>query len=354
MRLAAPDVPPDNREMPGDVAAYRRLYEMILGYRVSQVLRVAAILGIADEIADGRATASAIAGVAGVDSLLLHRLLRTLAALGVLSDLGDGSFATTDLGELLRSATAGSLRDMAVANGEPGWWAAWEKLPRAVRGDGVAFEIANGHNWWQEMDASPGLATLFNNSMIATAERLVPQLVEALEIAGARHIVDVGGGNGALLAGILQAAPRARGTVFDRATGLAGAGEYLTHHGVADRCAIVEGDFFESVPSGGDIYVLSRILHDWPDEQAAAILRSCRRAMTADTTLVVIDVVLPARAVDDAESHLAVLFDMHMFVLFGAQERTDSEFRRLLGDAGFRVDRVLPTLPTATLVATAI
>jgi hypothetical protein len=167
-------------------------------------------------------------------------------------------------------------------------------------------------------------------------------------------VVDVGGGNGGLIASVLAAHPGLRGVLFDLESGLAGADELLRRRGVADRCTTVAGDFFESVPAGGDIYLLRLVLHDWDDEHAARILNTLRRAMSPGSRLVVIDHLLPARADTSPASRAALIIDMSMYVLFGARERTERDMRGMLDAAGFRVERIAITVPPRTVIAQAI
>jgi orsellinic acid C2-O-methyltransferase len=330
-----------------------RLYDMILGYRATQIIRTAALLGICDELAAEPLTPAALATRVHVDAALLGRLLKALAALGVLTEAEDGRFANAEMGSLLRSDVEGSLRSTAIGMGEDSWWRAWGALPRAASSGGVPYELAHGRTFWQEMADEPAVAARFNSFMSGRAQIFAPQLLRQFDFSGALHIVDVGGGVGALLAGILQAHPRTQGTLFDLPAGLAGAPAYLRARGVESRCTLVAGSFFDSVPTGADVYILRDILHDWPDDRAAEILRACRSAMTAGAKLLVIDAVLPARATDDPAALTKFLYDINMFVLFGARERTEHELRGMLEAASFTVERLLPTEPTATLVATA-
>jgi ubiquinone/menaquinone biosynthesis C-methylase UbiE len=203
------------------------------------------------------------------------------------------------------------------------------------------------------MRDSPEMAERFNAFMATQTETFLPQLLHHFDFSTARHVVDVGGGKGALMAGILRANPRARGTVCDLEAGLSAARAYLEAQGVASRVDLAVGSFFDSVQAGADVYVLRHILHDWPDDRAADILAVCRRAMRPGARLLVIETLLPDRAIDDPAARIKFFYDLNMFVMFGARERTERELQTMLEEAGFTVDRVLPTEPTATLVATA-
>ncbi|MEO8898363.1 MAG: methyltransferase [Candidatus Dormibacter sp.] len=330
-----------------------RLYAMILGYRGTQIIRTAAQLRICDELAAQSMTSSALAARLCVDPPLLHRVLRALAALGLLTEADDGRFANTEMGTLLRSDVEGSLRSTVLGMAEDSSWRAWGQLPRAVSSGGVPYERSEGRTVWDEMANDPTMAARFNSFMAGRAEIFAPHLLSLYDFSGARHIVDVGGGVGALLARILEAHPAAHGTLFDLRAGLADAAAYLRARGVEDRCTLVPGSFFDSVPAGADVYILRDILHDWPDERATEILRVCRAAMTPGAKLLVIDAVLPSRATDDPEAVTKFLYDINMFVLFGARERTEQELRAMLEATSFTTDRLLQTEPTATLVATA-
>lgn len=330
-----------------------RLYEMILGYRSTQIIRTAALLGICDELAAEPLASSVLATRVRVEPGLLHRLLQALAALGVLTEGEDGRFSNAAMGGLLRGDVDGSLRTTVIGTAEDSSWRAWSELPRALISGGVPYERSEGRTFWEQMANDHVVAARFNSFMSGRAEIFAPELLSRFDFSSARHIVDIGGGIGALLAAVLQSHPHAQGTLFDLPAGLADAPEYLRARGVESRCTLVPGSFFESVPPGADVYILRDILHDWPDDRAAQILSVCRSAMAPAATLLVIDAVLPPRAIDDSHVRPKFLYDINMFVLFGARERTERELRGMLEAASFTVERLLPTEPTATLVATA-
>ena len=335
------------------MTAAQRLYRLMLGYRATQAIRAAAMLGVCDALGAGPGASSAVAAEVAADPDLIQRLLKALAALGLCTENGDGLFTNTELGDLLRGDVPGSLRSTAIGLGEDSWWTAWGALPRAIRAGRVPFELAHGKTFWEEMAEDPEVAGRFNSFMSGQTENFIRLLLDAFDFSRTRHIVDVGGGNGALLAGILQENLDAHGTLVDLPSGLSTAAAYLRAHGVADRCDVVQGSFFDSLPSGADVYILRLILHDWPDDQANAILAVCRRAMRMGASLLVIDAAMPERASAQPSALVKFLYDMHMFVLFGARERTQREMRRILEDASFRVERVVPTEPAAIYIAAA-
>ncbi len=176
----------------------------------------------------------------------------------------------------------------------------------------------------------------FNAFMTAKTREFVHDLLEHHNLSSAQHLVDVGGGSGALIAGLLQAAPATRGTVFDTESGLADTEQLLREYGVRDRCTLAAGSFFDRVPAGGDVYILRQILHDWPDDRAAEILAACRRSMRVGEQLLVIDQILPDMLTDDPAQSYAFEMDLHMFVLFGARERAESELTAMITERWLR------------------
>lgn len=328
---------------------------MISGYRTTQMVRAAVMLGAFDQLATKPLNAVDLAGLVGADSGLLHRLLRALSSYEVVTEQEDGKFSNTELGDLLRSDVAGSARNVALGLSEDVWYGAWEQLLGGIRDGALPFQRAYpGKTFWEVIEANPEVKVRFNGFMVAQTEAFAPQLLEAFDFAACRQIVDVGGGNGALIASILAAHGNLRGVLFDLEPGLDGANEYLLQRGVRDRCELVAGNFFDSVPEGGDAYLLKYVLHDWDDDRAASILASCRRGMPPGAHLLVIDQLLPGRATDTSKDRISMTLDMHMYVLFGARERTEDELRGMLGRAGFEVEQVAPTWPPSTIVARAV
>jgi SAM-dependent methyltransferase len=328
---------------------------MISGFRTTQIVRAAAMLGLCDALASGPLEAAELAPRLGADPGLLRRLLRALSAFGVLTEAADGKFSNTELGDLLREDTAGSLRNVALGMAEDASYEAWKELPGAIRDGSLPFQRAHGgKSFWEVIQADPDVSARFNAYMVARTEAFASQLLTAFDFSGCGHVVDIGGGNGALIAQVLATHAALRGTIFDLEPGLDGADAYLRKRGVRDRCQLVAGDFFESVPEGGDAYLLRHILHDWDDDRAAAILATCRRGMRPGAALLVIDHFLPHRAADTLEDRYSFTLDLQMHVFFGARERTEDDLRQMIDSAGFRVERVEPTRPTSTIVARTI
>lgn len=303
------------------------LLKLLNGYQVTQAIHVAAVLGIADVLQQGGRSADDLAGETGTDPRTLYRLLRALAAVGVFREEGDRTFALTPVGEKLIADRPGSLRDYAIFIGHESNWITWGSLLDGVRTGSNVFRQVYGKSVWEYRAARPELSALFTRATAQT--KLAGSVLDICDFSGFGTIVDVGGGTGAMLAGILAAHPQAKGVLFDQPHVVAN--NRLSETGVADRCRAVGGDFFAGVPEGGDAYILRAVLHDWEDEDCVAILKSCRKAVSDTARLFLVErLVGPPN--DDAETKF---FDLTMLVNPGGRERTREEYGRLLEAAGF-------------------
>ena len=306
---------------------------------ITHAVRAMAVLGLADHLAAGPRTARELAEATGTHPPTLARLLRTLAALGLCATEEDGRVRLTPRGELLRSDAPNSLRPYVLALHAPHVERAWDLLPEAVRTGEPTFPRVHGLDFWDYLTAHPEEGPLFDAAMTGSADARARALLTARDLSAIGTLVDVGGGQGRLLASALAATPGLRGVLFDRPEVLPGAEAFLSAAGVADRCSLIAGDFFAAVPPGGDAYTLALIIHDWPDEEATAILRACHRAMAPGARLWIVEqLIQPGDAYDRGK-----LLDLLMLVLFGAQERTAEEYRALLEAAGFGQVAVHPT-----------
>jgi precorrin-6B methylase 2 len=321
-----------------DVAAARaELSRLMDGYLTTQLVYVAAELGIADLIADRRISGQDAAAALGVHAEPLTRVLRGLAAGGLLDEDGQGLFSLTPVGDGLRTDAAASLHGAARVRGDL-YYTAAAGLLGAVRGGGTAFENVHGVPFFDHLASDPAREAAFAASMAARASREAADVVATYDFAGVDLLVDVGGGSGTLLTAALQATPHLEAVLVDRAGPVEEARARFEAAGLADRARAVEGDFFEAVPAGGDAYLLSRVLHDWGDSDATRILRTCRAGMAPGSRLLVVEALLPERAADAPE---AIRMDLHMLVLLGSAERTPEQFDSLLGASGFEVRRIL-------------
>ncbi|MGW5347936.1 methyltransferase [Streptomyces sp. NPDC004050] len=313
----------------------RALLELMTGAWQTQAIAVGAELGVFDALspdAAGPSTVAALAGRVAADTDGLGRLLRYLATLGLLvgpyGPDGD-TYALTGLGELLREDAPHSMRPLALIYGGP-FYESFGRLLYAVRTGRDAFLHHFGAHHFPYFAQNPPWDTVFDLSMQASSPMFGP-VPAVVDRPGVDVVVDVAGGNGELMAQILGAAPRLRGVLLEREHVVAAARARLERTGTADRCTFLTGDFTRSVPGGGDVYVLSRVLHDWDDERCLEILRRCAEAMPAEAELLVVERLLPT---DGAES-LAVAWNLHMLCNVGGRERTLDHYRGLLAEAGF-------------------
>lgn len=316
--------------------ARRELLRLIHGFEVSQALRIAVELGIADMLNDPL-TADQLAECAKVDSSALARTLRLLHAVGVFGVDDRGRYTRTSMSELLRTNAPASLAPWTRLLTREYIWSAWAHAPEAVRTGASVFETVHGDTVWAYRAARPDESALFDLAMAGVTQDAVMAIVEAYKFPAAKHIIDVAGGNGTFLSCLLGVQPDLHATLFEQPHVLPHASRRLIEAGIADRCKLMEGDFFSAIPVSGDYYVLKSILHDWDDAAAVAILRNCRRAMTPRARLLIVEqLMVPG-------DQIAACLDMHMLVVLGGAERTEKEFETLLRDADLNLARVIPT-----------
>jgi hypothetical protein len=328
-----------------DRPMWEALRDTILGNRVSAALYVAAKLGIADLLADGAKRSEDLAHAAGAHPQSLYRVLRLLASQGVFAEVEPRRFALTPLATLLRTDVPGSLRALAIRNGGLDW-RPWGALLHSVRTGTPAFDHVYGMSLFAYLAQDAESAQVFNDTMTMFTQRDARAVVGAYDFSGIGTLVDIGGGHGALMAAILEASPRTRGILVDLPAVIEGAQRQLTARGLHPRCDVVAADFFESVPVGGDAYLLKYVIHDWDDERAVTILRNCHRAMVADGRLLLVEALIPF---DDAP-HFGKSADVTMLAFTGGLERTEAEYRALFASAGFVLTRIIPTESHASVL----
>jgi SAM-dependent methyltransferase len=311
---------------------------MIVGFRPTQAIYVAAKLGIADQVADIPMSADELAQATKAHAPSLRRLLLMLSSIGLFVEDTAGRFRATALGELLRRDHPQSQRSFAMMYGSPFFWKPWGELCEAIVTGQPAFDREFGVPLFDYLSAHPDDAAIFNEAMTSISAKDVSAILAAYDFSGFERIVDVGGGHGGLLHAILSANPRLHGVLADRAPVVANAAA-VRGEPIARRCSIVETDFFESVPADADVYVMKHIVHDWNDEDAQRILRNCRRAIQPDGRLLLVELVLKGSNEPDPGKGL----DLNMLVLLKGRERTEAELEALLRGAGFSLMRVIPT-----------
>jgi hypothetical protein len=328
-----------------------RFQSILTGSWKTQALYVAAELRIADLLASGPRTSADLASSVGAHPHSLHRLLRALSALDICLERDDGSFELTPLGALLQDGSPHSLRAWTMWWGHH-LWPVWGNLLYSVKTGRSARTLLFGTDGFGHLQEDPEAAAVFYRVTIELTRLTAEFVMEAYDFSQLNRVVDVGGGHGEMLAYVLRSNPQASGTLFDLAIAVAGAAEnFQKNHSVLDgRCAFVAGDFFDAIPPGGDAYILKSVIHDWDDERSARILANCRRAMTEDARLLVIEPILSERSEATALQATLSQHDLTMLVALGARERTEREFSTLLNAAGLRVSRIIPAGPVYSII----
>jgi O-methyltransferase/methyltransferase family protein len=322
----------NSKELPGDT-----LFRMITGFRNTQTLYVVAKLGVADLLINGPVDSSTLAQKLNVHPRSLFRVMRALAGQGVFTQDRSNCFGLTSIGQLLRTDNPHTLRYAAIEFGEENYRAAGELLYTVKTGE-TAFDHVYGMGRWDFLGKNPE-ASKTCNLFMASSQARFPNPFEFYNFKDRHLIVDVGGGRGHVIAGIMKLNSNLKGILFDLPQGVAEARSFLTSEGIDQRCQIVTGSFFDSVPAGGDLYLLSRILHDWQDQEAKLILDNCRKAIRDDGILLLRENVIP----EGDTPHAGKQLDISMLYMVGGAERTEEEWSRLLQDSRFKLNRIIKT-----------
>ncbi|WP_371404548.1 acetylserotonin O-methyltransferase [Kribbella sp. NBC_00662] len=315
--------------------ASQELHRLAAGYQVTQAIHVAARLGLSDLIAAGPKSLTELASATGADEQALARLMHALTALGLYTADSEG-FANTELGAALRVDAPRSVAGWARFIGTGSHWTAYAGLEQSVRTGETAFPAVHGEPVWEYRAKHPDEQAAFDAAMTSRSDVVADAVVAAYDFSRCRTVVDIGGGRGRLLAGILERNPSVEGVLFDQPDVVAGAGDLLA--GVADRCTVVGGNFFDSVPSG-DTLVLKSVIHDWADAESIQILRTCRRAVTDDGRVLLVEQLL-----DRSPDAVATAFsDVNMLIMTGGRERSTDDYRALLAAAELELTDIVAT-----------
>ena len=322
------------------------MLDLITGYWLSQMIFVAAKLGIADALAKGPKTPAAIAEQVGAYAPFVHRVLRALASVGVFAETANGRFRLTPTAATLRSGVPGSLRDFALMIIDDYNWRAWGDLLHGVETGEVAFQHLYGQPFFDFLVANPDKERTFAASMASISGAENDAIARAYDFGRFARLVDVGGAHGHLLATILRRHRTLRGVLYDQPQVVDGAAARGFFQGLEGRIETAGGDFFDSVPAGADAYMMKYIIHDWDDDRCVRILGLCREAMApGGRVLVVENVIEPGN-----RPSWGKLLDVNMLALLTGKERTKAEFRDLLGRAGLQLRRVVPTASPISIV----
>ncbi|MFH8349027.1 methyltransferase [Streptomyces sp. NPDC018045] len=323
------------REARGTVT--RLLFGQLATYAVGTAVR----MGVLDRIGDGTRTAADVAAACGTHPQAMLRLLRALASLDLLIEHEAGVFEATAAGALLRGDTPDSMAALARIFSEPIMTRARERMEDSVRSGAPAFDLIFGTDFFSHLKGEPELSEVFNTAMGQGTRIAAQDVPPHYDFGRFTTIVDVGGGDGTLLAAILRAHPAPRGMIYDTAEGHAQAAAKLAAEGVADRVTLETGDFFAAAPPGGDLYLLKSVIHDWNDEQCVRILGHIRQVLPADGRLLIIEPVL-TDTVQPGASALPYMSDLNMLVNVGGRERTRADFEDLCARTGFKITGLTP------------
>jgi ubiquinone/menaquinone biosynthesis C-methylase UbiE len=322
------------------------LTQMIVAPLVTQALRVVAELGVADLLANGARSVDELAAETGAHAPSLYRFMRALAGCGVFAETEGRVFELTPMAELLRAGVEGSMRDLAIFMGADWHWRVWGDAPYSARTGKVAWEHVHGKEVFPYFAENREAARVFDNAMTGFSKMVSKAVIEAYDFSSIKKLADIAGGHGSLLAAILRANPHLGGLLFDVPQVIAGAQRYVEAEGMGHAIELASGDFFESVPTGADAYMMKHIIHDWDDQRALSILRNCHRAMPEDGKLLLVEMVVPT----GNEPHLSKIQDLEMMLSPGGLERTEGEYRELLAAAGFELTRIIPTASPMSVI----
>lgn len=315
-----------------------QMMQLITGFWTSCCIYSAAKLDLADHLKEGPKTSQQLAELTHSDSFSLFRILRALASVGIFKENHGHQFELTPLGATLQGDVPGSMKAMAIAQlGDH--YNAWGNLIYSIKTGNIAFDKVEGMSVWKYYETHPDEGLNFMKAMSGVTGAAIVNVLPCYDFSGFKTIVDVGGGNGALLMGVLKLAPQAEGIVFDEEYVADETKKELEQKGFDKRCRTEAGSFFEFIPAGADAYLMKMVLHDWNDEQCIQILSNCSKAMRRESKLLVIESVIP----EGNDPHPGKFMDINMLAMTGGRERTEKEFASLFEQTGLKLSKVIPT-----------
>lgn len=339
-------ITPTHREgIMGQTPPPAQLGQMITGYWISQAIYAATKFGIPDLLSHGAKSIDELASATETKPDLLYRLLRALASVGIFAEVDGKQFSLTPLAELLRSDVTGSQRSLALMMGDD-QYRAWGNLADTVQTGHNAYEKIFGKPIFDHLAEQPEKARIFDDAMTGIHGRETGAILDAYDFSGIDVLADIGGGNGSKITAILQRYPRLRGILFDLPHVVQRARPNVESAGIIDRCQLVSGDFFQSVPRGADVYLMRHIIHDWDDEKSLTILQNCHEVMTPGSKLLLVESVIPP----GNDPFMGKFLDLTMMLIPGGKERTEEEYRELYDRAGYDLVRVVPTSTEVSVV----
>lgn len=307
---------------------------------------MAAQLGIADLLKDGSKSNDELAITTGVDAKSLYRLLRALASVGIFAEGISGYFELTPLAECLQSDRNNSLRAYAIKSGQAWEWQPWGYLLESLKTGKPVIKNIFGMDIFDYLANDASAAKLYNQAISNFSEKQDVAITSGYNFSFIRNLVDVAGGRGTLIASILKANLTMQGILFDLPHVVADTKPLIEALELQDRCQLVGGNFFESVPTGGDAYLLRYIIHDWDDERAITILKNCYEAMQSNGRVLLVEMVIP----QGNEPFYGKLLDLQMLLNYGGRERTEVEYQVLLETAAFLLTKIYPVAPPVSVI----
>ena len=323
-----------------------QLMQMLFGFAATRAIGVTAELHIADLLKDGAKTADELALQTGVHARSLYRVLRACASVGVYAEDSAKKFSLTPLAEPLLSDAPGSLRAFAEMISCDWQFQTWAELPYSVKTGKPSFDKVHGKSSFDYFWSNEKAGKVFNDAMTSNSAFSSFAVVNAYDFSSIKKLIDIGGGHGFLLASILAKNDNLKGVLYDMPAIVAEAEKLLKEHGVTQKCETVGGDFFNSVPAGGDGYIMKHIIHDWNDEQCITILENCRKAMADGGKVLVVEMVVP----EGNEPSPAKFLDLQMLQYLPGCERTEKEYEGLFDKAGLKLTRIIPTMSPFSII----
>ena len=326
-----------------ELAPHAQMMKFILGKWISKPIYVAAQLGIADILSEGPKSIQELAQICSTHEISLYRLMRALACLGIFRETDDGMFGLTPMAACLK---ADALRPIALMMHSTWHDAAWDHLLDSIRTGEPAFDKIHGRPIFEWFANNPEAEKTYNEANAIKAATSHRAIVDAYDFTGLSSLVDIGGGNGALMVEVLKANPSLRGVVADRSSVVESAKEYIRKQGFESRCTTVVCDMFVKIPAGGDACLMSHILHDWDDNACLVILKNCYAGMRPGSKLLIIEAIIPT----GNEFSVAKLLDLEVLIMGGGRERTTAEFSDLFEAAGFTIAKIVPTTESISII----
>ena len=325
-----------------------QIFQLCMGYLPAICLNAVVELSVAEQLAGGPKNVDEIATAVKAHPDALYRVMRATSTVGVFREVGPRTFAQTPLSDMLRQEHPQSMRPFVLFFPDPLHFRSYANLIHSVRTGETTGVPTFGKELFEYLQDHPKESAVFNAAMVNLTQMFIPAVLEAYDFSGTKTLVDIGGGHGSVVAAILQRYPQMKGILFDLDHVVRGAGPHLQAMGVADRCAVESGSFFESVPAGGDTYIMKNIIHDWNDEKSLIILKNIAKRLKGVSNGKV--VLLEFALTPGNEPHLGKWADIEMLALPGGRERTADEYRELFAKAGFRMTRVVPTKAPSSVI----